>query len=400
MGRFLVSLKLLERYPKNSYLWAFCILATLRDRKTNIMPEALFGVSGKSNRDTKRKSHWGKNEFNSSFPTSLLCYMSHLNVKPVYLKLRDDLSVLQDSITVEQLFGVNPSSETIYFSFEDGFPPHQEFVVGQLPRNDLVIQNTAIPDSPWKRGFEIKLTALPDSSTFRLAEEDQSCEMVFRPPAIVHLAISIASVFKERRSELATILAPVCSRIFNWRVAEEVVGVTNDLVTVLNDSFLNLLDHQEPFVIQPIWRTIRKTSVLHENCLDVFVWSNFAFTRLFIDMYVNANKGGRKAKMTRHQRCIFWLARMLYDFAQTGRINEPLVRGEMAYQLQTDKAFSISGKLSWKYLHGDVLSKPRVTKSQLKEIILNGGHNLLSPERRFDAAVVNTLGLFQAEANQ
>lgn len=35
-----------------------------------------------------------------------------------------------------------------------------------------------------------------------------------------------------------------------------------------------------------------------------------------------------------------------------------------------------------------------IKKSQIKEIILGGGQNLLSPERRFDAIIFNSPGIF------
>ena len=38
---------------------------------------------------------------------------------------------------------------------------------------------------------------------------------------------------------------------------------------------------------------------------------------------------------------------------------------------------------------------PRVKKNEIKNIILGGGEKLLSPERRFDAAVLGTPGLFE-----
>ena len=34
----------------------------------------LFGLS-KTNRDFSKKESWGKNQFNSSFPASLCCYL-------------------------------------------------------------------------------------------------------------------------------------------------------------------------------------------------------------------------------------------------------------------------------------------------------------------------------------
>lgn len=366
-------------------------MAQLKDKIVSDEKPRLFGLSGKSNRDETKRSHWGKNEFNSSFPTALLCYMHAKAIKPVYIKMDNDLKTVHSKIAVPDLFGINPDDENIYFSFEDGYGPFEHLVKGQLERSDLVIMDSENHKNKWKRAFEIKLTALPDNTTYENPDDQQSCEMVFRPNAIIHLALSISFMFQKRKKALLKILSPVCSKIFNWRSKEDVSGLTTNLVEVLNDAFLLLVDKQLPFIVQPIWKTIGKASILHENCLDVFVWSNFAFTRLFLDGYSEEPK---EKGMTRSQRCIFWTAKMLYDFAHIGKINPSLIASEMAYELQTDKAFSVSGVKSLSYLKSGELTKPRVNKGQIKKIILGGGQKSLSPERRFDSAVVNTPGLF------
>ncbi|HLA68628.1 MAG TPA: HindVP family restriction endonuclease, partial [Bacteroidota bacterium] len=76
----------------------------------------LFGVSGRSNRDTTQKSHWGKNEFNSSYPTALLCYMHSKNIKPVIIRANAEGRTSHEQISVKDLFCVNPTSDSLYFS--------------------------------------------------------------------------------------------------------------------------------------------------------------------------------------------------------------------------------------------------------------------------------------------
>lgn len=46
-------------------------------------------------------------------------------------------------------------------------------------------------------------------------------------------------------------------------------------------------------------------------------------------------------------------------------------------------------------MQSERLSKPIITKSEIKNIILGGGQNMLSPERRFDAILFNSPGLFE-----
>ena len=42
----------------------------------------------------------------------------------------------------------------------------------------------------------------------------------------------------------------------------------------------------------------------------------------------------------------------------------------------------------------DELTTPRIKKDEIKNIILGGGEQFLSPERRFDAIILNTPNLF------
>lgn len=46
------------------------------------------------------------------------------------------------------------------------------------------------------------------------------------------------------------------------------------------------------------------------------------------------------------------------------------------------------------YMDCEELHKPRITKGEIKNIILGGGQNLLNPERRFDAIIFNSPELF------
>ena len=51
--------------------------------KQHIRP-GLFGQKHAS-RDYAQEKFWGKNQFNSSFPASLVAYMSYRGIEPVYL---------------------------------------------------------------------------------------------------------------------------------------------------------------------------------------------------------------------------------------------------------------------------------------------------------------------------
>ena len=65
-----------------------------------------------------------------------------------------------------------------------------------------------------------------------------------------------------------------------------------------------------------------------------------------------------------------------------------------SYNLANDKAFALPGSKSHTLLKSEVILKPRISKFEIKNIILGGGQDLLSPERRFDAVLVNSPDIF------
>ena len=85
---------------------------------------------------------------------------------------------------------------------------------------------------------------------------------------------------------------------------------------------------------------------------------------------------------------------MLYDFAKQGQINHHKIIDELSYNTKNDKAFAVSGRVTHKYMACAELTRPRIEKKDIKKIILGGGQNLLSPERRFDAIIYNSPELF------
>lgn len=148
---------------------------------------------------------------------------------------------------------------------------------------------------------------------------------------------------------------------------------------------------QEPILIQPIWKTLGKNPRLANNCLDIFVWSNFAFIQLFLDV---ARGELSERKISRQIRTIIWLFKMLYDYSLNNQINHIQIIDELSYNTKNDKAFAVSGRVTHRYLKSAVLTNPRIKKSEIKNIILGGGQELLSPERRFDAIIYSSPELF------
>ena len=356
---------------------------------TNNTP-ALFGLNqSNTNKDFRQAKAWGKNSFNNCFPVALLCYMQSQKISPIYLTLDENWNIVPKKIDVNSLFGHAYDSEDIYFAFEYTYGQNQQFVKGTLPRIDLVVMDNSNSESPWLRALEIKLTALPDNSTCNLSEEQYGCELVVRPNTITHLTLEIVSQYAEHQSKLSGSLRPILQDNFDWKSEDSMLEKIPHIIQTIKSLLLTKIDDQIPLVIQPVWKTIGKSSRLHENCLDVFVWSTFAFVKLLLDTV----EQGRSKEFSRAKRAVLWIVKMLSDFATDKKIDPQII--SVGFARQTDKAFALSGKKTHPYMSCAELLQPRIRKTEIKNIILGQGEKLLSPERRFDAILVNAPELFR-----
>ncbi len=351
---------------------------------------SLFGLNH-SNRDFSNSNSWGKNQFNSSFPAALSAFLEKQGFENVYLKLNSELKVYHGAISTTVLYGGNPLSNELFYAFESPFAPFQQLVTGTFPRVDLVTMHRTT--NQCLQGLEIKLTAVPDNTTCHLSEDKYGSELVVRPDTIVYLGCSMAEHFKGDLPKLRNLIGDGFNAVGDWQDGTNISSAVCRMASAVDRIALAMIDSQEPLVMQPIWKTKGKSPELAENCLDVLVWSNLAFAQLFLD--VARRELQIQKAITRQVRTAVWLFKMLYDFSIHGQIDHRTVIDSLSYDTRNDKAFAVSGMVSHPYMRCDVLAKPRITKGQIKEIILGGGQNLLSPERRFDAIVFNSPDLFQ-----
>lgn len=352
----------------------------------------LFGLRH-SNRDFTLSESWGKNQFNSSFPAALVCYMGEKKVLPIYLRLGADLTIQHSQIETDGLLGLPHNSNNLFFSFEESFTPYSDLVIGHLPRADLVTRNSSTRNKDCLAALEIKLTALPDSTTFNSTDESlYGSEIVIRPDTIVYIALAVAQVFSTRKRDLKDIISPVSSRVAGWEDADNVRPHIERFSEALDVLLKGIVDAQVPLLLQPIWKTLGKKGILAENCYDVFVWSNCSLIRLFVDQ-----ARGQLGRFTRTERSLVWLIKMLDDFSIHGMINPNQIIDQLTYNTKNDKAFAVSGKITNPYMRSPELTKPRISKYATREIILGGGHHYLSPERRLDAIILNSPDLFEEE---
>jgi len=347
---------------------------------------ALYGIS-KSNRNFADPFYWGKNQFNSSFPAALACYMRDQKVPAVYLRHGSKSDTRVSEIGFDDVFGTKLPNAKIFFGFEERFSPFSDLIIDALPSIDLVLQNASTREC--LRPLEVKLTTLPDSGTAECKEDEYGSEIVVRSPTMRYVAMSMAKSCFYKLAEVREIFESSCGKVRDWDNLAEMTGKRTAILSAL-EKFLNAFhDCEKSFLMQPVWKTQGKNPVLAENCLDVFVWSDFALCRLFMD-------AGRDdgEKISRPLRSALRLSRFLYEVSCKGKVFQKPIYDGMTYDTLNDKEFAVSGAKTNYHMRCSRLTKPIIRKEQIKEIVLGGGQKFLSPERRFDAIIYYSEGLF------
>lgn len=348
------------------------------EKQTEEIEPALYGIS-QSNRTGD--DLWGKNQFNSSFPVSLACYMRDNGLNAVYLTLNQDLQVIPTEISFDDIFNTQAPNEELYFSFETKYNPYQVYAYDDIGHIDLTVKQ----GNTFLRPLEIKLTVMPDSTTYKLDEAKWGSEIVIRPASTSYCALGIVDSFNGDMEPIRQIFEPVCNNIRDWGNKHEIQARRNDLLTAIDNFQTAHFERQKPFLMQPIWKTRAKSPILADHAFDIFIWSDFALCRLFLDQSL----GGREV-VNRYMRSSARMAKFLFEVSTRGKVNIRSIYTEMGHDLQTDKEFAVSGKKMKNYMNSPRRINPSLSPDVLRQIILNGGEKMLSPERRFDQSIYYT----------
>lgn len=350
------------------------------------MSSGLFGINH-SNR--KENDHWGKNCFNSSFPTATACYMLAHKTPAIYIYLDNvggELCIKSGQITIEEVFNCsNQNLNDLYFSFESIFEPYQQYSFEEIDGIDLVVKNTK---GEYLSPLEVKLTVLPTDSTSKQAEEKWGCELVIRSATTSYCALGMFDSIKHtgNPNEIRNIFEQSCSNIQMWNNDYEVNHKMTQLFCSINTFQKKFYHLQKPLLMQTIWKTRGKSPLLAEQAFDIVIWSDYAFSRLFID-----DSCKKTDNVSRPKRATARLARCLWELSKSGKIRITDIYRQMAFGTQTDKEFAIGGSKWRNYVRSERILRPQLNQSVIHEIIEKGYIEKLSPERRFDQTLYFTM---------
>lgn len=346
------------------------------------MASGLFGIEHSNRSDLQ---HWTKNCFNSSFPTALACYMMEHDIPAVYAKLAvvgGELKVVCDEIPIRELFRCGSKRpQELRFDFESKFEPYQAFSFDSIDGIDLVVRDF---DGTYLAPVEVKLTVLPTSATARKPESEWGCEIVVRTATTSYCAFSIWDQIKEQHSRVREVFEDTCSDIGSWTNDFEMSHKTAHLRTALNCFEREFLDYQRPLVMQPFWKTQGQSPILCDDAFDIVVWSDLAFSRLFIET-------ADESSMSRPMRASARMAKCLWELSKSGKIRVEDIYRQMSFGQQTDKEVSVPGDRWRRYITTDRTLHPSISKDALSEIVAPGYIENLRPERRFDQTLYFTV---------
>lgn len=343
------------------------------------------GLFGIYNSNRTENDHWGKNCFNSSFPTAMACYMMEFDIPAVYIHLDKNLKVVADTIPINKVFNCGKkTTKDLYFSFESVYKPYQEYSFDAIDGIDLVVKDT---DGEFLRPLEVKLTVLPTDNTSKLPEEKWGCELVIRSATTSYCAIGMYDSVKRHKKHVREIFESNCSTIRVWDNDFEMNHKMELVYNAINEFQKEYYDHQKPLIMQTIWKTKGKSPELADNAFDIVVWSDYAFSRLFVDDAIKKTKS-----MSRPKRATARLARCLWELSKDEKIRVEDIYRQMAFGNQTDKEFAVQGPKWKRYVPSDRTVKPILTKDVISDIIEDDSCiNKLSPERRFDQTLYFTV---------
>ena len=346
---------------------------------------SLYGIT-EQNSSRHGDDLWGKNEFNSTFPLSLCLLMRDEEVNPVSVISQNGKICSTDlKWSMEEVIGAKVSNP--YYSFEKFFDGNRSFLKNASDADsiDLVVSFEGIDSIP----LEIKLTVVPDSGTASQDATQWGPELVLRPVSSAYAMMRLSGNLidpdnVEVKQQVIDELSPVYDSITDWTDSAEIFSKAYYLRKGLSAALKAAECLQRPFLIQPIWRTRGQSLALCEQCFDVFVWSDVAVMRVPIDRSNN----GRAIAISRPLREIARHVRAMFNILDIGNFSYKEIYKGMSLGTQTDKAFSIAGRITRGYLKHHRLQHPYYHRDTLQKIILNKGEAKLKPERRFDAAVL------------
>ena len=135
------------------------------------------------------------------------------------------------------------------------------------------------------RAHEIKLTVVPDQTTYKHEEKFWGPELVIRPVTAIYCALGIADSCKKANvlGQVREIFEPLCHSIKDWGNEHEINAEIENILIALDRFQSEMWKLQKPMLMQPIWKTEGKSPILMSSAFDIFIWSDFALKKTLLN---------------------------------------------------------------------------------------------------------------------
>lgn len=321
---------------------------------------------------------WSKNYFPRSLSVALVNYFGDRATPINYIKVNNGNRSCVTEIPVGDLYRCPVSGlSDVSFDFDSVYEPFTELADG-VPESDLVIRDPrGLPLSH----LEVLTSVIPDSSTKGQPDDLMGPEVTVRTNLLQACALSMASSLYGE-GDAIDILELGIPQDMDWSDLDEVWPYVDRMVENLDAMESRFTDRQSPFLLQSVWKSERDGPFMADDAMDAFAWSDFAFTRLFLDP-----TGRSSESRQRPLRAAVRLYRMLTLMLRGEHPDLGEVVEETSYGSSDSRELMVAGRAVNRYMACDRLTRPKASRLDVSFLGTTGFESMIEPERRLDVSV-------------
>lgn len=351
------------------------------------MTDDVPGLYGIRHSNKEPSELWSRDMFPVSFSVALINWMWDKDLPLNYITADDRLRCHVSESWPDIVYGCDKRIlQDSEFCFGSAYEPYEEMATG-VPPMDLVVRDGR--KMPLGR-IVVRNSVVPDAITRDLEDEGMGPEISVRTPLLKQCALSVASSVAPRSEQALKILDRGVPSDLDWSDWEVVGGFLEDIRGNIDDMESHFMDMQSPLFVHTIWKSERDGPFMDGDAMDAFVWSDFAFTRTFLD-----EGGKRSGRVGRLQRCTVRFYLMLTSILRGELPDLDRIVEETGYGLPSEKEFMMNGRQVNRYMTCDRLTRPAVSSEDVTFLASCGFESMIMPERRLDMAVYNAVRTFR-----
>ena len=342
------------------------------------------GLYGIRRFNLRPKELWTREMFPVSFSVALVNRMWDMGLDLSMVSTGGSLRCGVSAIDIGDVYGCTKDGlPDIEFSFGTVNDPFAELAEG-VPESELVLRRD---DGRPVAALTVRNSVVPDAVTRDLEDVMMGPEITVRTPLLKLCSLSMADSLQSESMNALDILEDGMPDDLDWSDWEEVCVYIDRMLENLDALEREFHGRQRPLILHTLWKSERDGPFLNGDAMDAFVWTDHAFTRLFLDGLA----GQGKPKVTRPLRCSVRLYLMVTSMLRGGCPDLDRIVASTASGLPSEKEFIVNGRQTIRLMACDRLTRPAVDSREVAFLGGLGFESLIMPERRLDAAVYHAV---------